>query len=332
MIRARLRAGMWSLVRRPRPAILMYHRVATPPVDPWGLSVAPDRFRDQLAALVRHRVVLSMEDYFDALKAGRLPAKAVSVTFDDGYRDNLEMAQPILGQFGLPATVFLTAAMIGSETPFWWDELAGMILVQPGPIRLELTLNGQPIADDLPALAAGESPDASWRAWDPPRTVREAAYRNLWQRLQRAQPGERAGAMEALRRAAPSGPVTPESLPMSRDEVSELASRGIDIGAHAMTHQPLTALPSRERDAEILGSRTLCTEMSGRPIAGFAYPHGDRDAATIATVEAAGFGWACSTRSAAVDPARYDRYDLPRIVAPDVPGSALLRLLAEADP
>jgi hypothetical protein len=50
-----------GLAGRDLPVILMYHRVASPPYDPWGVCVAPDRFRDQLAALRAHRPLLSMD-------------------------------------------------------------------------------------------------------------------------------------------------------------------------------------------------------------------------------------------------------------------------------
>ena len=50
------------LAHRPRPLILMYHRIGTPAVDPWGLAVSPKHFDEQLAVLCRTRVVLSLPE------------------------------------------------------------------------------------------------------------------------------------------------------------------------------------------------------------------------------------------------------------------------------
>ena len=50
---------------RDAPAILMYHRIATPICDPWGLSVTPNRFREQLTMLKAHRCVMSMDQLAD---------------------------------------------------------------------------------------------------------------------------------------------------------------------------------------------------------------------------------------------------------------------------
>jgi peptidoglycan/xylan/chitin deacetylase (PgdA/CDA1 family) len=87
---------------------------------------------------------------------------------------------------------------------------------------------------------------------------------------------------------------------------------GIDLGAHSRTHEPLPALPLAERRAEIAGSRADCERLTGRPVRGFAYPYGDRDADTMRMVRDLGFAWACSTHDVAVEPARFDRFDLPR--------------------
>jgi peptidoglycan/xylan/chitin deacetylase (PgdA/CDA1 family) len=327
-----LRRVLRRLKRQPGPVILMYHRVATPPIDPWGLAVAPARFRDHLKVLRRRRKILAMDAFMAGLEDGSLPPRAVAITFDDGYRDNLTNAAPLFDEAGAPATVFLTASAIGREAPFWWDELARMILLQCEPIRYDLAVETARVAGDIPAMPPGEAPDPAWRAWEEPRTAREATYRELWQLLQRVQPAERAAAMDDLRRMAPPVPADPEELPMTVEEVARLASPRISIGAHAMTHQPLTTLAHPDRRAEIEDGRAICIKLANQPVDGFAFPHGDHDTDTVAMVREAGFAWACSTRAANVDRTNYDRFDLPRVAAPDISGTALLHALEEAAP
>lgn len=109
------------------PVILMYHRIAAPAFDPWGLSVTPQRFREQMAMLAAERVVMPLDALVGAIQAGDTPRFATAITFDDGYRDNLTVAAPIFAEFGLIATCFVTTSRIGAERPFWWDELAALM-------------------------------------------------------------------------------------------------------------------------------------------------------------------------------------------------------------
>src|SRR5262249_22514658 len=83
-----------------RPVILMYHRIASPAIDPWGLAVTPHHFEEHLDVL-RSRTVLSVADLVDRLERGALPDDAAAITFDDGYFDNLRAAKPRLAAAGM---------------------------------------------------------------------------------------------------------------------------------------------------------------------------------------------------------------------------------------
>src|SRR4051812_35493116 len=98
---------------RHAPVILMCHRIAEPAWDPWALSIAPARFDEQLRRLTAERIPLSMTELVARLEAGTLPSRAVALTFDDGYVDNLRAAKPILEEHRVPATVFLTTGYVG---------------------------------------------------------------------------------------------------------------------------------------------------------------------------------------------------------------------------
>ena len=75
-----------------------------------------------------------------ALADGEPLSRSVVITFDDGYRDNLLVAKPILEEHGLPATVFVTTGYVGSNRDFWWDELES--LLRGGRSRFARTLAG----------------------------------------------------------------------------------------------------------------------------------------------------------------------------------------------
>jgi len=130
--------------------ILMYHRVTELPNDPYLLAVTPKHFAEQLEVIRRYGVPMPLRQMVEALQNGKVPKRAVVVTFDDGYADNLHQAKPLLERYEIPATVFVTAGQVGSRREFWWDEL-DRLLLQAGtlPARLQLNLNGNAYEREL---------------------------------------------------------------------------------------------------------------------------------------------------------------------------------------
>jgi peptidoglycan/xylan/chitin deacetylase (PgdA/CDA1 family) len=295
----------------------MYHRIAAPDVDPWGLSVSPGRFAEQVQALRARRTILSMDAFVARLESGDLPHDALALTFDDGYLDNLRQAKPTLEATGVPATVFLTTGRIGTREEFWWDELARMVLSRAEPLSASLTVEASALQIELPPIELEMEPHVNWRAWDQPKTARQATYQTLWQALRDCVPERREGAMAQLRRLFGATRPNPDDLPMRAPDVRELVSDLISVGAHGCGHQPLTSLPAAARAEEIQRSREEAEALSSLPVTGFAYPHGDRDAETIDMVRFAGYRWACSTCEAAIDPLCADLHDLSRIAVGD---------------
>jgi peptidoglycan/xylan/chitin deacetylase (PgdA/CDA1 family) len=104
----------WPRGRRLRVPILMYHRLTSHP-DPHPCSMVAGRFRSQLKILhaLGYRTV-SPRDIARAFRSGSpLPARPISITFDDGYVDTLTVALPILKEFGFTAACFVVADRVG---------------------------------------------------------------------------------------------------------------------------------------------------------------------------------------------------------------------------
>jgi peptidoglycan/xylan/chitin deacetylase (PgdA/CDA1 family) len=109
--------------KRGQAVILMYHSISRGRPDPWDLCVDPARFAEQLQLLRDRFRVVSLRALGEALAARRPMSRGVVISFDDGYRDNLLTAKPLLEQEGLPATVFVTTSYLDAGRDFWWDEL-----------------------------------------------------------------------------------------------------------------------------------------------------------------------------------------------------------------
>ncbi|MGL4881521.1 MAG: polysaccharide deacetylase family protein, partial [Waterburya sp.] len=151
--------------------ILMYHRVAEEDIDPWSLRVTPERFAEHLKVLQQHTQPLSLKELAQAHQEGNIRDRkaypkgnrAVAITFDDGYANNLHQAKPLLEKYQIPATVFIATGYSEQPKEFWWDELEYIIL-QPGklPDRLSLTINEQQCEWDL-GTANQYTQEAAWQ-------------------------------------------------------------------------------------------------------------------------------------------------------------------------
>lgn len=302
----------------------MYHRIATDVVDPWGLAVSPGRFDDQLRWLTEHREVLALPVFARLHRESRLPARAVALTFDDGYACNATAAAPRLQARQAPATVFVSTGPIATGREFWWDDLQ-RIVFDASVQRLDLALDDQRMSVDLGDADGGRT---RWPPGSPPGNARQHAYLLLWRVLRSLEPTAQAAALTALR-AQSDVPDTPREShrPMTPAEVRSLSrSEVVEIGCHTVTHPALIERSESVQRAEIEESRAACADMTGRLPTTFAYPFGDYDSQTVGLVRQAGFEAACTTDAEVVSPGR-DVLALPRVQVLDWSADELARQL-----
>jgi peptidoglycan/xylan/chitin deacetylase (PgdA/CDA1 family) len=93
--------------------ILTYHKIRN-----------IENFEKQINYLVRKKYnLLSLSDFVVGYSARTLTAKDVLITFDDGDFSILDNALPVLKKFSCPAVAFVVTGLIGTDVPFWWDEI-----------------------------------------------------------------------------------------------------------------------------------------------------------------------------------------------------------------
>jgi len=309
--------------------ILMYHRVVELPSDPQLLGVTPGHFAEHLDVLRRCAHPVSLERLLEGLRGGRVPGRAVAITLDDGYADNLFNAKPLLEQYDVPATVFVAAGQLGIPREFWWDEL-DRLLLQPGrlPGHLRLVCSGRMHQWALEEAAVYD--DAAFehnRTWHFERPdepgPRQRVSGPLYHLLHGMPAADRQSLLDQLRLwAGASVEGRPSHRMLTVDEVSRLCpgpGELITIGAHTMTHPALASLPTSEQRCEIQRSKAVLEEVLRSRVAGFAYPHGSGTPETIAMVREAGFEYACSSEPDSVW-ANSARFWLPRVVVRDCDG------------
>lgn len=278
--------------------VLAYHRMhqghEETPFDPGLFSATPSSLDAQLEFMTRHFEVVSPEAVErDPDSSGR----RVVVTFDDGYRDNHELAFPILRRHGVPAAFFLATRFLDEPMVPWWDELAW--IVKRSPRR---------------ALEPGE-----WLA----RRVsldgdRRAAIDELT-RTYKSLPSERAEAfLEFCAEAAGTGRCDPSAgadLWMTWEMAAELRDAGMTIGGHSATHPVLGRAQPGQQSREIEECARRLGEELGVSMRFFAYPvglPGTFNEATRRILQRTGVTLAFSLYGGYLRPGRLEPYDVPR--------------------
>jgi peptidoglycan/xylan/chitin deacetylase (PgdA/CDA1 family) len=276
-----------------RLCVVNYHRILAAP-DPM-LESEPDIevFRWQMALLARCFNVLPLPDALAALDAGCLPPRALSITFDDGYRSVHDLALPVLLEYKLPATVFVTSGYINGGN-MWNDHIIEAVQDLPhGPLDLrDFGLDVYPL-DNL--------------------TTRKSSALKLTEASKYLPPATRLALVARL--SSLLGKQDGRNLMLTVEMLANLDRHGIEIGAHTVSHPILTSLDDASARREIdLGKEQLET-LLGKPVRLFAYPNGkvgkDFDARHKSMVREAGFTAAFTTLPGAITSGS-DRFELAR--------------------
>jgi peptidoglycan/xylan/chitin deacetylase (PgdA/CDA1 family) len=260
MLPARLLARVLSRVRPRCITVLAYHRVVPDSLANASgcrltFSARQSVFRQQLRILAGATHVIPASRLAGWVRGeASLPRNASLITFDDGYRDDLTHALPVLREAGLPCIIYLTTGHIGSQLPLYWD-LVGQGLKQAAPGSRTLPLTGD-------SRLSPDTVDAVARQW-----VHKAKELPLGQRNQAVQ-----DLIQALNVSV--DPDAFKGLYLSWDEVREMQSFGVEFGAHTVTHPILATLSEASAKQEIVASKQSVEAALEKRVTSFAYPNG----------------------------------------------------------
>jgi peptidoglycan/xylan/chitin deacetylase (PgdA/CDA1 family) len=249
-------------------AIFMLHRVKPASAAPFQpnshLEIEPDFLRKAVAHIRSNGYeIISIDEAVDLLKSGYGRKRYAVLTFDDGYRDNLEVAYPLLRELNAPFIVYVASGLIDRTTEMWWTALERIIAAND-----EIHLTG----DDGGAGISCRTPEEKYHCYNKMcaflgQEVSEVEQRAIIRRL-----AEKYGLdLTALA----------DELMMSWDEVRQLASDPlVTIGAHTHNHYAVARLGEAEALQDIDKGVTRLEEELGRRPKHFAYPYGNARAAS----------------------------------------------------
>jgi peptidoglycan/xylan/chitin deacetylase (PgdA/CDA1 family) len=289
-----------SVPRAPRLSVLTYHRVLpeTDPLLPGEPSAAA--FEQRMRWIKANFNVLPLSEAVRELREDRLAARALCLTFDDGYADNYRVALPILRRLGLPATFFVATGFLDGGCMFNDVVIEAVRAVRGAELNLEdFGLGRHRLGSD---------------------EQRGRTIDRILARLKYFEPARRAEVAQEVAQRASAGVRT--DLMMTSEQVHALHAAGMEIGAHTVSHPILAEIGTERARHEMAASRACLEEITGAPVRIFAYPNGtplrDYRSEHAALANEVGFEAAVSGASGAAR-AGDDLYQIPRFTPWDRP-------------
>lgn len=266
--------------------ILMLHHVRPARPDAFQpnrhLEITPDFLRATLAHVRALGLdIVTIDEMHRRLRDGDFSRQFACFTFDDGYRDNRDFALPVMREYDAPLTVYAATDFADGNGQLWWVELEKLVVqadVIDAPIDGGIKLD----ASTIPAKQIAFGRLHGW-------------LRNL--------PSD-AHLRDAVRQLCIAhniqGTACGGDLCLSWDEMRAFAADPlVTIGAHTLSHCNLAKEGDADASREMGDSRARIEEALQRPVLHFAYPYGDKIAASTREFDLAstlGFKTALTTR------------------------------------
>ena len=306
--RSLVTSGLTRLGRRwrdHRGSLILYgHRVSD---DNEGFleGLPPHWFREQLAYLTRHYEVIPLSTLVACIEEGRPPPpRSVALTFDDGFRDNVEAALPVLEAFNVTATVFLvTGSLSDGQLP--WSQRLGFLFQRTEVAEVQHDLLGP-----LPIPLADEA-------------QRRRAYQHVKSALVPLPYGPRDAVIEQFGHRL--GVEAPLNRMMTWQHAREALAAGHEMGAHTYSHALLARVPPSEARWEMERSRLDLQEHLGLRHPSFCFPAGSNTPELRKLAYELGFrsAFAPSRGRRLNRPGDVNAFSLVRVGMPNAPASHL---------
>lgn len=241
--------------------IPMYHRIVADalvedPLD-MGMCVSEENFLRQIEYFKQNFDIASVSEVIALIESNtKLPKRVASITFDDGYLDNLTRAAPVLKANGIRGTLFIATNFIGSEKGFWWDEIISAFTHSDVGKCVEVTAeNGESLVVTINAEnrqnQAQQVLDFLWKQ-NPSKITRIVA--------------------DIILQLKPESETL--SPVMNREQIEQAYREAFDLGAHTESHPNLNLITEAQVEQELCNSRDKLRSYGGNDIDGFAMPAG----------------------------------------------------------
>lgn len=281
--------------------VINYHRVTSHTDDRYLPGINPAIFRRQLRYLKRYFIPLAPQDLAGQLTGKDFPSAIhFLITFDDGLREQYQIAYPILREEGISAIFFVPSNISDEPFPLWMTELAHQFSHLP--------------TQKIYLQFAGDRVDFLLE----PKEERLKSFNRLKEKLKQIPNGERRRILADLKQQYPVPAISADSpyTVITRSEARQMLTAGMVFGSHSRSHPILSRLTTEQKKEEIIISRQELAETIAAPVDFFAYPNGlpaDYDQECLNLVAQAGYRAAFTNQAGVNRLPEADPFTLSRI-------------------
>jgi peptidoglycan/xylan/chitin deacetylase (PgdA/CDA1 family) len=235
----------------------LFHRVSDERDVLWP-PMKPVLFEKIIRLLTKYYHIVPLEEWLQEENKRPAKKKLASILFDDGYKDNIEYAAPILKKYNCPASFYIVTDCINKNIPTW-TYLLDYALQQTG----------------IPAI----SPDISQMPEEFKKIslTDKVLLRKVKPWMKKLPNAQRVQVLNNILRQCDDVPV-PHNKMMSWEDIRHLQQAGFCIGSHSHTHPMLAALEDEKEIKEELGlSASIIQQQLGKAPLTISYPIGSFD-------------------------------------------------------
>jgi peptidoglycan/xylan/chitin deacetylase (PgdA/CDA1 family) len=275
----------------------LFHRVSDEIDDMWP-PMKPGLFERIISRLTQKFYVVPLENHLNDPGAFQTKKKIATVLFDDGYKDNIDIAAPILSKYKCPASFYIVTDCIDRNIPTW-TYVIDNILLSTRKQKLELGFDFVPAKFKTIQFLnnGGLNPLAKEiKPWlkKLPNSQRLLIIQSILQQCDDVR--------------------TPDNKMMNWSDVRQLAGSGFIIGSHSHSHPMLASLQNETEIADELriSSQRIQQQLDSTPLT-ISYPIGSFDERVINISKQEGYKYGLAVEQQFFKPGRDDLFSIPRV-------------------
>ncbi len=278
---------VWVYINRDKINILMLHGVidheADPSWNPLWDRLSRERLDRYLGMLSRYYQFVSLDDAVDMLSGNkRLERNCIVLTFDDGYRNNITHALPILKKYGVTATIFVATKFVTERSAFLIDRLDYALQ--------SVKINGRKISvGDSSSTIQAASREEFKKSYSDLRTLFREQYQDEIVCTKKLNELSEDLEKESGKSLSDIFESDGWSGLLTWDEIRKTNHTDAEYGSHTVDHYRLGQLDTAEMSLQLDKSKLIMEKELGEVCKHICYPVGSYNSETITIAEKCGY-------------------------------------------
>jgi peptidoglycan/xylan/chitin deacetylase (PgdA/CDA1 family) len=275
-------------------SIFLYHRI-NPERDPFWDPIDPRQFERQIIFLKKNYTIVQLESFLDSSTKVASKKPLASIVFDDGYRDFMEYALPILQRHQVPSSMYVVTDCVDQLDPIWTFKL-DYLFQKTKRRRIQIAKK-----EGIQKITWGSEEEKIIFA------------KKIKPELKKIKNADRENICQQIFKQLNDIEV-PENLYMDWEDLREINREGVVIGSHTTSHAMLGNVEIKERIvSELKESANRIKEELGFFPKTISYPIGSYSPEVKKIAQELGYTYGLAVAQKKYKSKKYDSFEIPRL-------------------